>query len=95
MVGKWFSKVILGKSSKKNKDENPKQVRQAGSRVSQSPVYSVNDGYETSQHNNCMGNDNEDVDKAAEVFIHKFHRNLKLQKSPSEAQYEGYLARAT
>ncbi|GLJ22792.1 hypothetical protein SUGI_0429460 [Cryptomeria japonica] len=95
MASKWFSKAILGNSSKKNKDENPKQVRQYESRVSKSVVHSVDDDYESSQYNYCMRNNDEDVDKAAEVFIHKFHRNLKLQKSPSEALYEGYLARAT
>ncbi|GLJ22791.1 hypothetical protein SUGI_0429450 [Cryptomeria japonica] len=91
MAAKWFSKMIFGKQSQKNKDDDGSRVSKAGSRVSKSSVYSVDDGSESSQHNNCDG----DVDKAAEVFIHKFHRNLKLQKSPSEAQYEGYLARAT
>lgn len=41
------------------------------------------------------GDEDQDVDMAAEVFIDRFHRDLELQRTPSETRYYDYLARST
>ncbi|GLJ22789.1 hypothetical protein SUGI_0429360 [Cryptomeria japonica] len=90
MVGKWLVRVISGSTSGRKEDQRPKQV--SPQPCEKNPVQFSDNVYAASQP--CYSAE-EDVDKAAEVFIHKFHGNLKLQKSQSEARYQGYLARAT
>ncbi|GLJ22790.1 hypothetical protein SUGI_0429370 [Cryptomeria japonica] len=91
MVGKWLVRVLSGSKSGRKEDKQPKQVSPQPCEIPPS-FHSSDNVYAASQP--CYSAE-EDVDKAAEVFIHKFHRNLKLQKSQSEARYQGYLARAT
>ncbi|GLJ22799.1 hypothetical protein SUGI_0429600 [Cryptomeria japonica] len=86
--------MICGGQSKRKKNRHPKQGRPHEPCQSQSSFHSADDDYERSQHNYYVGNEDGDVDKAVDVFIHKFHTNLELQKSFSEARYQGYLERA-
>jgi len=49
----------------------------------------------TSQRCIYAGGEDQDVDMAAGVFIDRFHKDLELQRTPSEARYYDYLERST
>ncbi|GLJ22788.1 hypothetical protein SUGI_0429340 [Cryptomeria japonica] len=87
MVAKWLIRKPPGSKPGKKEEQRPKQV------IPQSRESRPSDkGHVVSQQ--CYRKE-DDVDKAAEIFIQRVHMDLKLQRSESEARYEGYLTRAT
>ncbi|GLJ22787.1 hypothetical protein SUGI_0429330 [Cryptomeria japonica] len=86
--------MICGSRSEKKRDRRPKKVRPQPCESGYESYHSADSGYETASPHCWMGNDENDVDKATDDFIHTFRKDLKLQRSLSDAQYNGYLERA-
>ncbi|GLJ22785.1 hypothetical protein SUGI_0429280 [Cryptomeria japonica] len=95
MTAKSFYRLIFGCFSGSETNQRPKQVRPHEPSASSSSFYSRENGYEVHKKIYYMGNEKEDVDKASEFFIDSVHKDFKLQKCLSDAEYNGYLARAT
>jgi len=109
MDGKWLFKLVHGcspdKCVKPHKNRHRGQSTSVVKPVEEKPPEPVSDSSSNLQSaaaspaNNFQGgiyagDEDHDVDLAAGVFIDKFHRDLKLQRTPSEARYYEYLARS-
>ncbi|GLJ22782.1 hypothetical protein SUGI_0429190 [Cryptomeria japonica] len=89
MTASWFYRMIFGCFSGSENHQRSKQVRP------HEPCPPSFYPHEVPKKIYYMGNEDEDVDKASEFYIDSVHEDLKMQESLSDAEYNGYLARAT
>lgn len=98
MCGKCFS-ICGGRSEEENGRQ--KQSKTMVKLVEHNPLQALSDSRSlgstavTADKKAVEDISQEDVNKAAEAFINRFHRDLELQRTLSDSRYHGYLERST
>ncbi|GLJ13016.1 hypothetical protein SUGI_0203380 [Cryptomeria japonica] len=94
MKGKKIFKSLLNCVNEISEGSDQKPLMKSESHLVRTSLSSAAASPNENHNRNGHVKKEEDVDKAAEEFIIKFHRSLQMQKMEEDQIYQGYLARS-